>query len=612
LENPFRARLSAGPVIVADGAMGTQLYVRGVAFDECFDAQNIRQPGLVEQIHRDYIVAGAELIETNTFGANRFKLGAWGLDHDVQAINQAGARQARAAREICGESVFVAGSVGPTGRSLEPYGNLSQADAHSAFREQIAGLLGGGVDLLILETFSDLDEIMEAIRAAKELCDLPVVAQMTFAEDLRTPKGHTPEQVVAVLGQAGVDVVGANCSAGSNTLLAVTERLLEAGASSVSSMPNAGWPTQVGDRVIYLSSPEYMAEYGRRMADVGASIVGGCCGTSPLHIQALRRAISTTGTAPVRVEALPAAEPETSGGTAEEYSALSRRLGSGRTISVEIRPPRGANPAKAVQGARLLKDAGVDAVNVLDSAMARVRMSAMATSVLIQHQVGVDTILHFTTRDRNLMAIQSDLIGGHAMGIRNVLALTGDPPGIGEYAHSKAVYDVDSVGLIRIIKQLNQGVDVGGNSIGAPTRFLVGCALNPTAEDLDWELQHFRLKLDAGADFVMTQPIYDPDLFVRVLERAGPISVPILMGILPPQSYRHALFLHNELPGVRLTDETLRRMELAGADGIQEGLKIAREMIEECGPLTAGIYIMPSFGRYEVAAQLVSELLAPV
>jgi homocysteine S-methyltransferase len=313
----------------------------------------------------------------------------------------------------------------------------------------------------------------------------------------------------------------------------------------------------------------------------------------------------------VPVDPLPALEPEGIYEVDEDGSGLIGRLGQERIISVEVRPPRGANPSKAIQGARLLRDAGVDAINVLDSAMARVRMSAVATSVLIRHQVGVETILHFTTRDRNLMAIQSDLIGAHALGVRNVLALTGDPPTLGDYAQSKAVYDVDSIGLIRIIKQLNGGMDIGGNSIGSPTRFLVGCALNPTAEDLDWELARFRQKLEAGADFVMTQPVYDADLFRRVLCDAGATGVPILMGILPLQSHRHALFLHNELPGVRLTDEALRRMEAAGPNGVGEGLRIAHEMIAECGSLVAGLYIMPSFGRYETAARLVSELLVP-
>lgn len=608
MEHPFLQRLRQGRVIVADGAMGTELYARGVSSDECFDGQNLEQGELVERVHRDYILAGAEFIETNTFGANRIKLATWGLEDRVRDINVRGARLARSAREVCGENVFVAGSIGPTGRAMEPFGNADSREIYNVFREQAASLLEGGVDLFVLETFGDLREIAEAIRAVRSLAPLPIVAQMTFADDLRTPQGYTPEQVAAVLGDLAVDVIGANCSSGSNTLLAVTERLAAAGAARLSAMPNAGWPTRVANRVMYISSPEYMAEYGRRMAELGAVLIGGCCGTTPSHIATLKAALLETSPAPAAVDVVPAVEPQGGDERPIGRSSLVDKLGRQRVISVEIRPPRGANPSKAVQGARLLVEAGADAVNVLDSAMARVRMSSVGTAVLIKQRAGIETIVHFTTRDRNLMAIQSDLIGAHALGIRNVLALTGDPPTMGDYAQSKAVYDTDSIGLIRIMRQLNQGVDVAGNSIGSRTHFLIGAALNPTAEDLDWELDRFAQKLEAGADFIMTQPVYDAELFRRVLELVSPVQIPILMGILPLQSHRHALFLHNELPGVKLTAEVLARMERAGTEGVEEGLNISTEMIEECGALVAGMYIMPSFGRYEVAARLVVEI----
>ena len=610
MQHPFRLRLHDQKPIVADGAMGTQLYALGVPFDHCFDAQNLDRPELVEQIHLDYLRAGAELIETNTFGANRFKLAAFGMEDQVREINRRGARVARGAREIVGRTAFVGGSIGPTGRTLEPYGNTTAAEIFTVFQEQVSALLEGGVDLLIFETFSDLQEIAEGIRAARELTDLPIIAQMTFTEDVRTPQGHSARQAVEALSSLKVEVIGTNCSVGSSTSLQVVEELLAAGASTVSAMPNAGWPTRVGNRVIYLSSPEYMAEYGQRMVEAGVRIVGGCCGTTPRHIRALSAALQAPLGAAPRVELTPSVDTEVEVNGHEDISSIAPKLGSRRVISVEIRPPRGSNPAKALEGARLLRDAGVDAVNVLDSAMSRVRMSAVATAALIKQQVGIETILHFTTRDRNLMAIQSDLIGAHAMGIRTVLALTGDPPSIGDYAQSKAVYDVDSIGLIRIVKKLNSGHDIGGNSIGTPTRFLVGCALNPTAEDLDWELSRFEEKLEAGADFVMTQPVYDAGLFRDVLKRIGTMNVPILMGILPLQSHKHSLFLHNELPGVRLTEAVLDRMERAGVDGLQEGLRISQEMIEECGDLVAGLYVMPSFGRYENAAHLVSRLVA--
>jgi methionine synthase I (cobalamin-dependent)/5,10-methylenetetrahydrofolate reductase len=608
VQSPFRERLAGGRVILADGAMGTQLFDRGVGYDECLDAQTIDRPLLVEQVHRDYITAGAELIETNTFGANRVKLAAYGLEERVHEINRRAPRLARAAREICGESVFVAASVGPTGRAIEPFGNTSRQQVHEVFHEQISALLEGGPDLLVLETFGDLAEIVEGMRAARDLTDLPIVAQMTFDDDLRTPQGHSPEQVADVLASSGADVIGANCSVGSNTLLALTERFIAAGVRYVAVMPNAGWPTRMGNRVVYHSSPEYMAAYGRRMTDVGAAIVGGCCGTTPAHIRALRAAIESQSESTAAVEVVASVDAERESASAVDVSPLAGKLGRQRVISVEISPPRGANPRKAIQGARLLRDAGVDAVNIFDSAMARVRMSAMATSVMIKQQLDMEAIVHFTTRDRNLMAIQSDLIGGHAMGIRAVLALTGDPPPLSSQAEYKAVYDIDSIALIRIIKQLNQGVDTAGNSIGTPTHFLVGCALNPTADDLDWELEKFQHKLEAGADFVMTQPVYDPILFRRVVEAIRPADIPILMGVLPLQSHRHALFIHNELAGVKLTESVLRRMERAGANGMPEGLRIAREMIDDCGPLAAGLYIIPSFGRYEMAAQLVVEL----
>ncbi len=445
----------------------------------------------------------------------------------------------------------------------------------------------------------------------REASDLPIVAQMTFAEDLRTPLGYSPEQVADTLGALEVDATGANCSVGSNTLLDVTRRLVQAGAPRVTAMPNAGWPTREGNRLIYLSSPEYMADMARQMVDAGACLVGGCCGTTPAHIRVLRETLARPAAS--AVEVIRTQELDTETGETTGVSQLASRLAARRRVtSVEVRPPRGANPSKALQGARLLKEAGVDAVNVVDSAMSRVRMSAIASAVLIERQVGIETILHFTTRDRNLMAIQSDLIGAHAMGVRNVLALTGDPPTMGDYADAKAVYDVDSIGLIRIIKQFNSGTDIGGNSVGTPTQFLVGCALNPTAEDLGLEIERFGRKVEAGADFVMTQPVFDADLFGRVLAEAGPIPIPVIMGILPLQSYRHALFLHNELPGVKLTEEVLDRMQRAGPDGISEGLLIAHEMIRECGEKTAGLYIVPSFGRYEAAAQLVAALSLPV
>lgn len=609
---PFLARLAHGPLL-CDGAMGTQLYAAGVAYEQCFDHQNLTQPALVERAHRAYLAAGAQVIETNTFGANAYKLAHFGLADSTHAIARAGARIARTAREVAGVDALVAGAVGPLGSLLEPYSALTLPQARAFFRQQIEALIEGGVDLLILETFSDLREIAEAVRAAREVCDLPIVAQMTFTEEQFTPTGQTPEGVARTLDRLGVAMIGANCSVGPQSTLAILERMARVTDLPLSAQPNAGLPARVAGRLIYLSSPDYMAEYAARMVAAGARLVGGCCGTTPAHIEAMAaRLADPASPSPVSVATLPVldaagdAEP-----SAEEPPLpLLDALRHGFALTVEMTPPRGANPGRMLVGARLLAEAGVDAVNINDNPMARVRMSNIAAGYLIKAQLGLDPILHLTTRDRNLMALQSELIGAHALGIRAILALTGDPSHKGDYAHAKGVYDVDSIGLIRILARLNEGVDVAGNAIGRPTNFLIGAALNPTAQDLEWELDRFAQKLEAGAQFVMTQPVYDADLFARVLARIGPITAPILMGVMPLHSYRNAEFVHNELPGVDVPEAVLARMRAAGAEGLAEGTAIARELLDACAHLVSGVYIMPAFGRYEPAADLVRLLRA--
>ncbi len=612
--NPFIRRLRQG-YLLADGAMGTELYRRGVPYDRCFEELNLTRPELVQAIHLDYIRAGAELIETNTFGGNAFRLAAHGLEDKVRLINRQGVRIAREAREIMGLPIFVAGAVGPVGKPLEPYGLITAKEARSAFREQIEGLLEGGVDLIILETFSDLNEIREALLAAKEVCDLPVIAQMTFAQDLRTPYGDAPKEVLQALMELGADVVGANCSVGSQKVLQVMEEMLAHNTDGVflSAMPNAGFPTIVGGRVFYHSGPEYMAEYARLMVEKGVTIVGGCCGTTPDHIAAmareLRRVRPQNLQAPhVEVKAPPQETGQQVQVTSPGYSPLHYKLGRQFVVSVEVDPPKGLNPTKILEGARILKERGVDAINVADSPMARVRMSAMAAAVLIHERVGIDVILHYTTRDRNLMALQSDLLGAHALGLRNILALTGDPPSLGDYPNATAVYDVNSIGLIRIIKRFNEGFDLAGKPLGDRACFTVGCALDPTRPDLDAELRALRKKLEAGADFIMTQPIYEIETLKRVLDRLEEAPVPILVGILPLQSHRHAEFLHNEVPGITIPDWARERMRRAGSHGIEEGIKMAQEILAQAKELVQGAYIMPSFGRYEVAAEVLSAI----
>jgi methionine synthase / methylenetetrahydrofolate reductase(NADPH) len=619
MTHPFLSRLEHGPIL-CDGAMGTLLHERGVSIDACFDELNLTDPVLVTDIHREYIAAGAEIIETNTFGANRFKLDAHGLADRVRDINLRGAKIAREAREISGQPVLVAGSVGPTGRTVEPIGTTAADVVRDAFRHQIGALLEGGVDLLIIETISSLDEMCLAIEAAQDVSDLPIVAQMTYGEDGLTIGGSTPEDVVDTLKLYNVAVIGANCSVGPRHTVGVLRRLVRQGGGRLrfSGQPNAGWPMQVKDRIVYPSSAEYFAAYTRDALSLGLSIIGGCCGTTPTHIRAMRQAMDEA----VRANGAASVDTSTVITTRERKpremlapegpTLLAQKIGKEFVISVEVDPPKGINPRKTLAGAQLLKDAGVEFINVADSPMARVRMSALTLCYLIQHQIGVETILHFTTRDRNLMGLQSDLIGAHAVGVRNIIALTGDPPSLGDYPNATPVYDVDSVGLVRVIKSFNQGTDAAGSSIGQQASFTVAVACDPTRSDLEEESDRLSRKIGNGGDLVMTQPVFDFSTwtdFVAIYERRhGPIPVPVLLGVLPLQSTRHAEFLHNEVPGIRLTEMARERMRLAGSQGRAEGVKLAQELILQARDSVHGIYVMPSFGRYEVAAETISVL----
>lgn len=622
MAHPFITALAQRPLLF-DGAMGTMLYQAGRSLDECLDAVNLTQPEIVTGIYRAYINAGADVIETNTFGANRIRLEHHGLADKMRDINFRGVKLAREEREISGRPVLVAGSVGPTGRTIAPIGTLSPTEAKAAFREQIEALLEAGVDLLVIETMGSLDEMTAALDAAREATDLPIVAMMTFAEDGRTLSGHSPESVVPVLVERGVAAIGANCSVGPQRLLHVTRKMRSAvdqmpgERPAIAAVPNAGYPTMVGARLVYHSSPEYFAGFATQAIEAGANIVGGCCGTTPAHVAAMREALdgmrpagseSATDTPPVAIRPIWSA-PKDSGDQVEP-TRLKQMLGKTFLKCVEIDPPKGLNPEKALRGAQLLKDAGVHAINVADSPMARVRMSAMTLCYLIQHEVDVETIIHFTTRDRSLMGLQSELLGAHAAGIRNILALTGDPPNLGDYPDSSAVYDVDSIGLIRIINRLNRGEDSAGSSIGHAANFTIACAIDPTRDDLKQEARRLHEKLEAGADFVMTQPIFDVDVWTRFLRYFGEerLPVPVMIGVLPLQSSRHAEFLHNEVPGIVLTDRARERMRRAGSEGRKEGIRLAQELLRELVPYADGTYLMPSFGRYEVAAEVISVL----
>jgi homocysteine S-methyltransferase len=607
MPSPFLERLAQGP-LVADGAMGTLLYQKGVSFEQCFDELNLSRASLVESVHRDYLVAGAELIETNTFGANAIRLASHGLSDRVRLIARQGVKVARSAREIVGVNAFVAGSIGPLGKPLEPFGQISVAEAEDCYRASAEGLIEGGCDCIILETFQDLNEILAAMRAVRRVTlDVPIIAQMTFGNDGKTLYGHTPALAVSALKGAGANVVGINCGVGPQPSLEILEEVLTAAdGTPVSAMPNAGLPQYVEGRFVYLASPDYFGEFAARAVEMGVKIVGGCCGTTPAHVRAMRERLRThlpaeklAPGAEVRVLERPPAPVEPPAEATEPV--LLRKLREKFVVSVEIDPPRGINTQKVMEGARLIAQRGVDCINIADSPLARIRMSAMALAYQIHtHFPRVEIILHFTTRDRNLMGLQSDLLGAHALGLRNILCLTGDPPSVGDYPNATAVFDTDAMGLMRIVHRMNQGTDLAGTSIGAATNFAVGCGVNPTADDMDLEFERVKKKLDAGPQFVMTQPVYELECWQRFVERlSGLTKIPILIGLLPLQSYRHAEFLHNEVPGIHVPEWIRARMHEAGNEGQKVGVDLARELLSQCKSMASGVYLMPSFGRYE-------------
>ena len=618
MSNLLIERLKTGPIL-CDGAMGTGLFAAGHASDVCLELLNITHKEDVAAIHRAMIGAGAGIIETNTFGGNRYRLEAHDLEDKVRDINFRAAKIAREQREISGEDVVVAGSIGPTGRTLMPYGQLSVEAAEAAFREQAEALIEGGVDCFLIETMGDIQEMNAAIRAVRSVCDDPIIASMTFGEDGLTISRLTPEAVVKELVSQGVDVIGANCSVGPKVILRVIRKMRQAldkieGASAhVIAMPNAGWPSTSGGKYIYPASPDYFAEFATGAVEAGATIVGGCCGTTHEHIAAMRDAIATsTGFHPngEAVAEKPAVPKLSIVNIQDTPTELSQKLGKQFLRCVEIQPPKGLNPTKALEGSRMLKEAGVDAITVADSPMARVRMSALTLCYLIQHEVGIETILHYTTRDRSMMGLQSDLLGAHASGVRNILALTGDPPSLGDNIGSTGVFDVDSIGLVRIIAGMNQGADSAGTSIGRNANFTILCAVDPTKPDVEEEARRLHAKIEAGAQFVMTQPIFDPQVWIDFLEVYGAkrLPIPVMIGILPLHNHKHAEFLHNELPGITLSDEARHRMKLAGKDGREEGVKMAQELLQELRAHAEGVYLMPSFGRYETAAEVISIL----
>lgn len=611
---PFFDLLAASPrPILADGAMGTILHARGVGFDECFDELNLSNPALVAEVHRDYIEAGSQIIYTNTFSANRYKLGEHGLEDRVSEINKAGVELARRVVAASFREVLIAGDVGPLGVRLAPYGRVQVADARQAFTEQIAALCEAGVDLLVIETFGDLYEIKEAVLAAREYCEMPIIASVTFTRDDRTILGDTPAKVARTLDECGADLIGANCSGGPAQLFRILGQMKQALPQGVFVVkPNAGWPEQVGGRVMYSAGPEYFGDYARSFTEMGVRLVGGCCGTTPEHIAHMKIAIQSAAPRMEPQGSVVATAPDLDREIApEQPTQLAQKFSRGNfVIAVEMDPPRGLAPHKIIAGASMLAEAGADVINVADSPMARMRMSPWAVCELIQRDVGIETTLHFPTRGRNLLRVQGDLLAAHALGIRNVFVVMGDPTAIGDYPDAMDDYDLVPSGLMKLIKQqFNQGVDHAGTDIGQPTSFFVGAALNLLPPDPEREIKVLRRKIANGADFALTQPVYQPEEAWAFLERYrqlhGPLEIPILVGVLPLFSARHAAFLHNEVPGISIPAEILTRIEAAGEDAPLEGVRIAVELVEQIKTWGQGIYIMPAFGRYDLAAEII-------
>jgi homocysteine S-methyltransferase len=603
-------------VLVCDGAMGTQLYTKGVFINRCFESLNLSDPDLVTGVHKEYIRAGADVIETNTFGANRIKLRAFGLSEKVAAINHEGARIARQAAD---GRVYIAGAIGPLGIRVEPWGKTGVDEAQQFFREQAEALFRGGVDLFILETFRDLNEISAAIAAVRDVCGLPVVAQMTTEEDGNSLDGTPPEQFAPVLLARGASVVGVNCSVGPAPMLESIERLAAVTPARLSAQPNAGKPRDIEGRNIYLCSPEYMASYARRFIAHGVRLVGGCCGTTPEHIRQICSAVKRSapavaraaGRVDTRATTIAAALHAQSPVPRQAKSRLSAKLANGEfVVGVELVPPRGLACAEVIASARTLASRRVDFVTVLDGPRAGARMSALSLAVLVHQQTGIETLLQYSCRDKNLLGIQSDLLGAYAMGLRNLLGITGDVGKLGAIPDATAVFDVDSIGLTNVLTRLNHGLDIGGQPIGAPTAFHVGVMVNPAAEDLEAELRRFEYKVDAGAEFAVTRPVFDVAAMERFLDRAARFRIPIVASLWPFESVLNAEFMANEVPGVKVPEGLLQRMRRTESDGAasDEGVRIAQELASALGPMVQGLHVSAPSDRPDLALRTLEGL----
>ena len=610
----FRKKLQS-KILIADGAMGTVLYTKGVFINRCFDELNLSAPQMVKQVHQEYVKAGAEIVETNTFGANRIRLTAFGFAEKLKAINEAGVRLAR---EAAGEKAFVAGAIGPLGAQIEPIGPLSFSEARAVFKEQSEALLGAGVDLLVLETFYDLSELREAIAAAREAAgpDMVIIAQVTVNDDGSLRDGSSTETFTRSLDGWAVDVIGVNCSAGPKAALETVEKMVAYTTKPLSSMPNAGLPATVEGRNIYLCSPEYMAQYSRRFLQAGVRVIGGCCGTTPDHIKEICSEVRSMQ--PGQTRATPIVEVDEGKPAVKrlpkvplaEKSQLGAKLAAGKFVAfVEILPPRGVDASKEIAGAKLCLEHGIDCINVPDGPRASARLSAQVTCQLFQQQANIEAVLHFCCRDRNILSIQSELLGANTVGVRNLICITGDPPRMGGYPDATAVFDVDSIGLTNIANNLNQGLDIGGNPIGSQTSLLIGVGANPGAVNMDEELRRFAWKVEAGAEYAVTQPVFDLDLLEEFMKRTAQYNIPVIAGIWPLTSFRNAEFMVNELR-VPVPEEYMRRMRAADTaeKSRTEGVLIAQEMAARTRALVQGVQLSAPFGRYEMAIQVAGAL----
>jgi homocysteine S-methyltransferase len=608
--NPLFDLLERG-VVIADGAMGTVLQQRGFPADVLYCNANLTHPDWVEAIHREYVAVGAQVIEANTYGATRLRLANSNLGEHTRAINVEGIQLARRAAE--GKSL-VAGAVGPIGKPLKPIGRIEPEEAYETFREQIAFQLEAGADIIMLETFADLEELRLAMEAAKSLSDAPIIAQKTFIEDGETLSAGLPREVCAKLMEWGATVVGANCTVGPQRMLDVARMMAEVGRGKISVLPTAGLPQLVGNRMVYDATPAYFARYGKHFVEAGIDLIGGCCGTTPEHIRALSDMVRDLKPAPKKafvgatsVAPRPATEVATTTAPPLERSRFAWNLGKRFLITSELELPRGVDMNHALDTARFLHRIGVDAVNIFDGPRARLRMNNMVVGHLIQERVGIEVWMHFCCRDRNLLGIQSELLGAHALGVRNILAITGDPAQIGDYPDATSVFDVDAIGMVRILRMFNEGKDLAGNSITDPTSFLIAVAFNPTADDLPREIDRLKRKVDEGAEVCFTQPLFDRESLENAMSITDKINLPMMVGIIPLRSARHAEFWHNEVPGVKVPDRVRKIMADAPPDrAAAVGLELALDFAAYVRTVrAAGLYVMPPLGRYEMVEKIV-------